>query len=106
MRPDRAERRPRQESDVLENRAGGDDSTKSVPPGSVISPYRQAERWRGWIGCWCGCESRPPWVIDPECKARRPLVPVAEYGARYDAVTLGLAPHDRDLCEHCRAVGA
>jgi hypothetical protein len=121
--------RPEQESGYPE--IARRDGNPRVAPGADIAPYcpvnagaaragsgamlaaarfhahgqrRPAERWRHWIGCPCGCESRPPYVDDPDCVRRLPTPEPAEWGG-YDVTTLGLAPHGRDRCAACMAVG-
>lgn len=39
-----------------------------VLPGPVISP--EAHRS---LGCPCGCMSKPPYYLDPDCAANRPI---------------------------------
>ena len=122
--------RPWQESGYPEIARG--DGTARITPGADIAPYcplnagaaragagavlaaarfhahgrrRPAQRWRQRIGCPCGCESRLPFVDDPDCVRRLPTPEPREWGG-YDVVTLGLAPHVRDNCVSCRAVGA
>lgn len=56
-------------------------------------------------GCPCGCESRPLLVDDPRCIRHLPVPEPRDWGG-YDVVTLGLAPHDREQCEQCRAVAS
>lgn len=134
MQPDTAERRPVSKGGALETVHVGDGKTRidhgadiarySAPDAGAqragsaapvtLAAYRAQRggrpsppRWRQWIGCPCGCESRPPYVDDPACKRHRPMGPAVDYGQQqHDVETLGLAPHNRATCEHCRAVGA
>lgn len=77
----------------------------------MIAAYRirgravNAPRWRQWIGCPCGCRTKRPWILDPECIRYRPLGPVIAYDG-HDVADLGLVPHPRDNCAACQAVGA
>jgi len=59
-------------------------------------------RWPA--GCPCGCRTRLPWLDDPDCIRNRPLPPARDWPA-IDVAVLGLAPHRREACDRCRAVG-
>lgn len=57
MPPDTAERRPRHKGGVPDDALAGGKVTITV-----THP-----------GCPCGCETRPPWIDDPDCVRHEPL---------------------------------
>lgn len=52
-------------------------------------------------GCPCGCLTKLPYFDDPDCIRHQPM-PKPGDRPFYDMHDLGLAPHDRATCEHCR----
>lgn len=72
--------------------------------GYVPASITAARPWRRMTGCPCGCMTRLPWLDDPDCIRHRPLR-IIEYTG-YDVAGLGLVPHDRTACPHCRAVAS
>jgi hypothetical protein len=54
--------------------------------------------------CPCGCLTKLPYYADPDCMTQLP-VPSPREAADYGVADLGLAPHDRERCEPCQAVG-
>ena len=87
MRPDTAERRPG---------GGGIPDAGNVENIVIASPLD---------GCPCGCRTRLPWIDDPLCVRHRPLPRPVRWPS-YDIGTLGLADHDRRLCDRCQAAAS
>lgn len=84
----RAEKsRPSRETEAAEKSAdAGADTLSLTPSADLRLPCR-------------GCD---PYRCPPGCGRDVLLV---EYGT-HDVTTLGLAPHDRALCRHCKAVAS